>query len=50
MIVYESDGLRAESVDNCAIALYVEGAFLCEMTREEWRNINLALEGLKDED
>ena len=50
MTIHNQDGLRAMMVDNCAIAIYIEDIFRCEMTREEWKKINMAMEGVKNED
>lgn len=45
MTIYESNGLRADLIDNEAIAIYVEGVFCCEMTLQEWDAINTNLWG-----
>ena len=50
MTLHNQNGLRAELVDNCAVALYVEGVLAVEMTRDEWKQINMALEGVKNEE
>lgn len=43
--VYEKDGLTVKRLDNDAVRLYLEGKPRCEMTLQEWRNVNKALEG-----
>lgn len=50
MIVYNQDGVTVSVVDNEAVIIYLEGKLALELTLAEWKQINLALEGLKDED
>lgn len=45
--VYERDGLTVKRLDNDAVRLYLEGAPRCEMTLQEWRDVNNALEGVE---
>ena len=47
--VYDQAGLRAEYLDNDAVALYCENIHRITMTLAEWNNINMALEGVKNE-
>ena len=49
MTIYDKDGLRAELLDNEAVMIYCEGVASIEMTMQEWKEINSAMEGLKDE-
>lgn len=44
--VYELEGVRVETLDNEAVSLYCEGIHRITMTRFEWHNINMALEGV----
>lgn len=44
--VYDQAGLRIEALDADAVALYAENKPVIEMTRAEWNNINMALEGV----
>ena len=46
--IYNQAGLRAEYIDNEAVALYCEGIHRITMTRAEWNNINMAMEGVKN--
>ena len=43
--VYERNGLTVKRLDNDAVCLYLEGKSRCEMTLQEWRDVNKALEG-----
>lgn len=45
--VYQRDGLTVKRLDNDAVCLYLEGAPRCEMTLQEWRDVNKALEGVE---
>lgn len=45
--VYQRDGLTVKRLDNDAVCLYLEGAPICEMTLQEWRDVNKALEGVE---
>lgn len=47
--VYDQAGLRVEALDSDAVALYAESKPVFEMTLAEWNNINMALEGVKNE-
>ena len=47
--IYNRDGLRAVVLDNEAILVYCEGVATMEMTLQEWKDINTALEGQTDE-
>lgn len=47
--VYDQAGLRVEALDSDAVAVYAENKPMIEMTRAEWNNINMALEGVKNE-
>lgn len=47
--VYDQSGLRVEAIDNEAVAIYCEGIHRITMTLAEWNNINMALEGVKNE-
>ena len=46
---YEHECVRVETLDNEAVALYCENIHRITMTRAEWNNINMALEGVKNE-
>lgn len=48
-LIYNHQGLTAILVDNEAVAIYCEGIHRITMTRLEWNNINMALEGVKNE-
>ena len=45
--VYERDGLTVKRLDNDAVCLYLEGKLRCEITLQEWRDVNKALEGVE---
>ena len=45
--VYESEGLTVKKLDNDAVRMYLEGVPCCEMTLQEWRDVNKALEGVE---
>lgn len=45
--IYHHEGLRAELIDNEAIALFAEGVYYLTVTLDEWRGINQALEALE---
>lgn len=49
MTIYNHEGLRVDLVDGCALAIYVEDVFRCEMTREEFSAVAAALEEWKNE-
>ena len=49
MTLHNQHHLRAEIVDDDAIALYNFDSHVLTMTLAEWKQINTALEGLKDE-
>lgn len=43
--VYDRDGLTVKRLDESAVGLYLEGVPYCEITLQEWRDVNKALEG-----
>lgn len=43
--VYDKEGLAVKIIDESAVRLYLEGKSCCEMTLQEWRDVNKALEG-----
>lgn len=45
--VYDRDGLMVKQLDESAVCVYLEGAPRCEMTLQEWRAVNKALEGME---
>ena len=47
--IYDKDGLRAVLLDNEAVVIYCEGVATIEMTMQEWKEINAAMEVLEDE-
>jgi len=49
MTIHNHEGLRAELVDNEAIALYAESVHCLTITLDEWNTINKAMEGMKNE-
>ena len=46
--IYKHNGLRAEMIDNEAIALYAENIHVLTMTLQEWRNINAELTAMEE--
>jgi len=42
--VYDKEGLTVKIIDESAVRLYLEGKPCCEMTLQEWRDVNKALE------
>ena len=42
--VYDKEGLTVKIIDESAVRLYLEGVPCCEMTLQEWRDVNKALE------
>lgn len=48
MTAYDKNGVRAEVVDGCAVALYVEGALAVEMTLEEFNAVHAAIMEVKE--
>lgn len=50
MTLHNQHHLRAEIVDDDAIALYNFDSHVLTMTLAEWNNINMAMEGVKNED
>lgn len=46
--IYNHNGLRAELVDNEAIALHAENSHVLTMTLQEWRNINAELTAMEE--
>lgn len=46
--IYKHNGLRAEMIDNEAIALYAENSHVLTMTVQEWRNINAELTAMEE--
>lgn len=47
--IYKHNGLRAEMIDNEAIALYAENSHALTMTVQEWRNINAELTAMEED-
>ena len=47
--IYTQEGLTAILLDNEAVSLYCEGIHRITMTLAEWHNINMALEGVNNE-
>lgn len=45
--VYDNNGLTVKRLDESAVGVYLEGVPYCEMTLQEWRDVNKALEGMK---
>jgi hypothetical protein len=45
--VYDKNGLTVKLLDESAVGLYLEGVPYCEMTLQEWRAVNKALEGVE---
>lgn len=45
MTIYDHNNLRAELLDGEAVTVYLRGTLMLEVTLQEWRDINLALEG-----
>lgn len=43
--VYDKEGLTVKLLDESAVRVYIEGTQRCEMTLQEWRAANKALEG-----
>ena len=43
--VYDNNGLTVKRLDESAVGVYLEGVPYCEMTLQEWRAVNKALEG-----
>ena len=46
--IYHKEGLRAELVDESAVALYIENVFRCEITLDEWNAVNAAIMEVKE--
>ena len=46
--IYDKAGLRVDALDMDAVAMYAENKPVIEMTLAEWKQINTALEGLKE--
>lgn len=46
--VYDKEGLTVKLLDESAVRVYIEGAQRCEMTLQEWRAANKALEGMTE--
>lgn len=46
--IYKHNGLRAEMIENEAIALYAENFHVLTMTVQEWRNINAELTAMEE--
>jgi len=46
---YNKDGVTVSLVDNEAVIIYLEGRLALELTLVEWKQINVALEGLGNE-
>lgn len=45
--VYDKEGLTVKLLDESAVRVYLEGVPCCELTLQEWRDVNKALEGME---
>lgn len=43
--VYDKEGLTVKIIDESAVRVYLECVPCCEITLQEWRDVNEALEG-----